>query len=85
LNHFDQLSNSSNTNPIPTFDAVFPNPSKGIFHIAQEMIGLPFVLYAMDGHILKKGTLLNDLDLSQYGVGTYFLKVEQYTFPLIKN
>jgi hypothetical protein len=85
LNHFDQLSNSSNTNPIPTFDPVFPNPGKGIFHIAQELIGLPFVLYAMDGHILKKGTLQSDLDLSPYDVGTYFLKVEQYTFPLIKN
>jgi hypothetical protein len=48
-------------------------------------VGLPFILHAMDGHILKKGTLLNDLDLSEYGAGTYFLKVGQYTFPLVKN
>jgi hypothetical protein len=48
-------------------------------------VGLPFILHAMEGHILKKGTLLNDLDLSEYGAGTYFLKVGQYTFPLVKN
>jgi hypothetical protein len=48
-------------------------------------VGLPFILQTTDGHILKKGALLNDLDLSQYGAGTYFLKVEQYTIPLIKN
>jgi hypothetical protein len=48
-------------------------------------VGLPFILHTMEGQVLRKGTLLNALDLSQYGVGTYFLKVEQYTFPLIKN
>ncbi|MDP4596757.1 MAG: hypothetical protein NWS92_07275 [Crocinitomicaceae bacterium] len=85
LNHFDQLSNSSSTNPIPTLAPIFPNPSNGIFNIPQDLVGLPFILHTMEGHILRKGTLLNDLDLSQYGVGTYFLKVEQYTFPLIKN
>jgi hypothetical protein len=85
LNHFDQLSNSSNTNPIPTFDPVFPNPSNGMFNIPLDLVGLPFILHTMEGQVLRKGTLLNALDLSQYGVGTYFLKVEQYTFPLIKN
>jgi hypothetical protein len=85
LNHFDQLSNSSSTNSIPTFDPIFPNPSKGMFNIPQELVGLPFILQTTDGHILKKGTLLNDVDLSQYGAGTYFLKVGQYTFPLVKN
>ncbi|MDP4869028.1 MAG: hypothetical protein NWR10_08965 [Crocinitomicaceae bacterium] len=85
LNHFDQLSNSSSTNPIPTLAPIFPNPSNGMFNIPLDLVGLPFILHTMEGHILRKGTLLNDLDLSQYGVGTYFLKVEQYTFPLIKN
>ena len=85
LNHFDQLSNSSSTNHIPTLAPIFPNPSNGIFNIPQDLVGLPFILHTMEGHILRKGTLLNDLDLSQYGVGTYFLKVEQFTFPLIKN
>jgi hypothetical protein len=85
LNHFDQLSNSSSTNPIPTLAPIFPNPSNGIFNIPLDLVGLPFILHTMEGHILRKGTLLNDLDLSQYGVGTYFLKVNQYTFPLIKN
>jgi hypothetical protein len=85
LNHFDQLSNSSSTSSIPTFDPVFPNPSKGMFNIPPDLVGLPFILHAMEGHTLKKGTLLNDLDLSEYGAGTYFLKVGQYTFPLVKN
>jgi hypothetical protein len=85
LNHFDQLSNASNTTPIPTFDPVFPNPSKGFFHIPEELVGLPFVLYAVDGHILTKGALLDVLDLSPYGAGTYLLKVDQYTVPLLIN
>jgi hypothetical protein len=85
LNHFDQLSNSSNTNPIPTFDPVFPNPSKGTFNIPLDLVGLPYHIYTIEGHFLTKGALLDVLDLSPYGVGTYLLKVDQYTVPLIIN
>lgn len=85
LNHFDQLSNSSNTLGIPTFEPISPNPSSGIFGIPNELQGLSYSLYAMDGQVLQKGTLLNELNLSPYGPGTYLLKAAQYTFALVKN
>lgn len=85
LNHFDQLSNSSISHSIPTFDPIYPNPSNGIFKIPTELEGLPFVLYAMDGKERMKATLHKEIDLSTYEAGTYLLKAGQYTFNLIKK
>lgn len=85
LNHFDQLSNSSSTNSIPTFDPVFPNPSNGIFQIPLELTGFPYVLYSAQGQVLKNATLQKEIDLTELKAGTYLLKAGQYTFTLVKN
>jgi hypothetical protein len=85
LNHFDQLSNSSSTYPIPTFDPIFPNPSNGIFKIPHELVGLPYALYSLEGQCMKMAQLEEQIDLSLYEAGTYTLKVEQFHFSLVKN
>ena len=85
LNHFDQLSNSSSTYPIPTFDPIFPNPSNGIFKIPHELVGLPYALYSIEGQCMKMAQLEEQIDLSLYEAGTYTLKVEQFHFSLVKN
>jgi hypothetical protein len=85
LNHLDQLSNSSSTNSIPTFDPIFPNPSNGVFQIPLEIEGLPYVLYSAQGQIIKNATLQKEIDLSELKAGTYLLKAAQYTFTLVKN
>ncbi len=85
LNHLDQLSNSSSTNSIPTFDPVFPNPSNGVFQIPLEIEGLPYVLYSAQGQIIENATLQKEIDLSELKAGTYLLKAAQYTFTLVKN
>jgi hypothetical protein len=85
INHLDQLSNSSNTLGIPTFEQIFPNPSNSVFNMPVELIGLPFVLYSTDGQIIKKATLQKEMDLSSFNAGTYLLKIAEYTFSLVKN
>ncbi len=68
---------------------VFPNPSNGIFNLkSQQPINSPYTVSDINGRILLKSTFEgseNQLELSSFSTGVYFLKVSGSTIKLLKQ
>lgn len=75
------------TNKNTTSIAIFPNPSNGIFNLkSQEPIYSPYTVSDINGRILLTGTfegIENELDLSSFSKGVYFLNNLSSTFQLL--
>ena len=72
--------------------AIFPNPTKGLITVQIKDESFKFELYNTQGAMVKKDEATNQakIDLSNFGTGTFFLKVTtsnnaQQTFTILKE
>lgn len=64
--------------------AVSPNPTKGIVTIKNKKEGQTVCVYSQSGIKLAE-TQNNQVDISSFADGIYFVKVEETVFKVIKN
>jgi len=64
--------------------SIFPNPSKGIFHISGTSKDIPWEVYNLTGTKALSGNK-SLIDLTGMPRGIYFLRTEQGTCKLIKE
>ncbi|MCG2429976.1 T9SS type A sorting domain-containing protein [Aequorivita xiaoshiensis] len=69
--------------------SVFPNPSNGIFNLkSQEPINRQYNVSDINGRVLLNGSFQdveNQIDLSYFSTGMYFLKISGTTVKLLKQ
>ncbi|PVW15220.1 T9SS type A sorting domain-containing protein [Marixanthomonas spongiae] len=74
---------------IKTRITVLPNPSNGVFYLKrQHAIHNSYTVSDINGRVLLAGTFRNtenQVDLSSFAAGMYFLKCAGNTFRLLKN
>jgi hypothetical protein len=66
---------------------IFPNPSSGKFYIISN-IESEYTIVDVSGRIVSKGQILidrNNIDLSTFSSGVYFLKIGDHPYKLIKH
>jgi pimeloyl-ACP methyl ester carboxylesterase len=63
---------------------VYPNPSKGLFTISGLTEDLETIeLVSMTGGTIKKIQKTNEMDISEFGKGIYFLKIRNQMLRLV--
>jgi len=74
-------------NKTPTI--VFPNPSNGLFNLkTQKSFSSKYQITDSNGRVLRSGSFQgseNQLDLSSFASGVYFLKISGTTVKLLKQ
>jgi len=57
----------------------YPNPTSGIITISEEFVNSEYIIYSIQGEILKKGVLIsNKIDLTNFFKGIYLIKIREY-------
>ena len=85
LNKYKQNDSTNIVQQIPISLPFYPNPSMGIFEVPTMYFGQPYALKNQKGKLVLKGTLEQQIDLSPFAAGTYFLSVGPQQFKLLKN
>lgn len=85
LNRYNQNDSTNFVQLIPTSSAIYPNPSLGVFEVPIVCEGQAFEVRNQDGKVVLKGALEQQLDLSSFPAGTYYLLVGRQQFKLLKN
>ena len=63
---------------------IFPNPTNGMVYITANEAIPEITLYSTDGRMLKQ-VHSTEIDMSQYAVGIYFLRVSGKTVKVVKQ
>ena len=65
---------------------VYPNPSRGIFNIDNNIEEINYVVISTLGSVLKEGVVENQkIDISDYPTGVYFLELSVNGERLVKK
>jgi hypothetical protein len=85
LNRYNQNDSTNFVQQIPTSSPIYPNPSKGVFEVPIVCYGQAFEVRNQDGKVVLMGALEQQLDLTSFPAGTYYLFVGRQQFKLLKN
>jgi hypothetical protein len=85
LNRYNQNDSTNFVQQIPTSLPIYPNPSLGVFEVPIVYFGQAFEVRNQDGKVVLMGALEQQLDLSSFPSGTYYLLVGRQQFKLLKN
>ena len=85
---FGGTPTASKSSKIPDIHgfAIYPNPTTGIVHISDELIGNEYYLFSIYGQLIKTGKLTSKtLNLSPLPQGIYILKIKDYRLNSYKT
>ncbi len=59
----------------PDILSIYPNPSNNRIHIDGHENFKKYILYSINGQVLEKGNMLQSIDLSKHGKGSFVLEL----------